>query len=109
LVFIIEQINDNNFRRENNDLHTRIIISLKEALLGFKREIKHLDDHLVLIKRDTVIQPGEVLKIRGEGMPKHQSSEKGDLYIKVDVFFPNNLTEKQIQSNFFFNREDLKN
>ena len=79
-------------------MHTDIHISLKEALLGFSREIKHLDDHLVSIKRDAVIQPGDVLKIKGEGMPKHQSSEKGDLYVKVHVIFPTNLTEKQIES-----------
>jgi len=80
-------------------LHTDIHISLKEALLGFNRDIKHLDDHLVTIKRDSIIQPGEVLRIKGEGMPKHQSSEKGDLFVKVHVIFPTNLTEKQIESN----------
>lgn len=95
---MIEQINDKNFRRENNDLHTDIHISLKEALLGFAREIKHLDEHIVPIKRDSVIQPGEVIRVKGEGMPKHQSSEKGDLYVKVHVIFPTNLTEKQNES-----------
>lgn len=80
-------------------MHTDIHISLKEALLGFTREIKHLDDHVVLLKRESVIQPGEVLKVKSEGMPKHQSSDKGDLYVKVHVIFPTNLTEKQIESN----------
>ena len=54
------------------------------------------------IKRDYVIQPGEVLRIKGEGMPKHQSSEKGDLYVKVHVIFQTNLTEKQIESKKTF-------
>lgn len=101
MVFVIEQINDKNFRRENNDLHTDIHVGLKEALLGFSLEIKHLDDHIVTLKRDSVIQPGEVLRIKGEGMPKHQSSEKGDLYVKVHVIFPSHLTEKQNESKTF--------
>ena len=80
-------------------MHTDIHISLKESLLGFTRDIKHLDDRLVTLKRDSVIQPGEVIKVKGEGMPKHQSSEKGDLYVRVHVIFPTYLTENQIESN----------
>jgi DnaJ-class molecular chaperone len=79
-------------------LHTEINITLKEALLGFSTEIRHLDDHIVLVDRDSVIQPGEIIRIKGEGMPKHQTSDKGDLFVKVNVNFPNSLTEKQIES-----------
>ena len=35
-------------------------------------------------------------------MPKHQSSDKGDLYVKVNVIFPTNLTEKQKESKKYF-------
>ncbi len=72
-----------------------IYITLKEALLGFKREIKHLDDHIVNVSREGITQPGFVIKVNGEGMPKHQRSEKGDLHIKVNVIIPTELTEKQ--------------
>ncbi len=71
---------------------------MKEALLGFEREIKHLDDHIVQIKKDGVVQPGDVIKLRGEGMPVHQSSERGDLFVKIEIEFPYQLTEKQIES-----------
>lgn len=39
--------------------------------LGFEREIKHLDGHLVQVSvpRGVVVQPDEVLVIEGEGMP----------------------------------------
>lgn len=50
---------------------TNLRISLLEALLGFEREIKHLDGHLVQVSvpRGVVVQPDEVLVIEGEGMP----------------------------------------
>lgn len=53
------------------DLVTNLRISLLEALLGFEREIKHLDGHLVQVSvpRGVVVQPDEVLVIEGEGMP----------------------------------------
>ena len=49
-------------------VHLRI--SLLEALLGFDREIQHLDGHLVriFVPRGTVVQPDEVIIIEGEGM-----------------------------------------
>ena len=103
LIFVVQEIvSDNVFYRTNDDLNCDIYISLKEALLGFKRTIKHLDDHLVNVNRDTVIQPGHVIKIKGEGMPKHQRSEKGDLFVKVYVIFPPKMNEKQEKSKFLF-------
>jgi DnaJ-class molecular chaperone len=52
--------------------------------------------------RNDVTQPGHVIKIEEEGMPKHQSSEKGDLYITVNIKFPKILTEKQLESKFYY-------
>ncbi len=34
-------------------------ITLMEALLGFKREIKHLDGRMIEIERDKVTEPGQ--------------------------------------------------
>lgn len=83
------------FRRDKNDLHYNLRIHLKEALLGFEKEIMHLDDHVVTVKKTGVTQPGDVIKVKGEGMPIHQTSEKGDLYVRVDVIIPPQLSEKQ--------------
>lgn len=38
-------------------------ITLKEAILGFKRRIKHLDNHYVEVESKKVTQPFEVLRI----------------------------------------------
>jgi len=34
LIFVINELNHDVFRRENNDLHMSMDISLKDALLG---------------------------------------------------------------------------
>ena len=59
-----------------------------------------------MVSRDGVTQPGFVIKVIGEGMPRHQRSEKGDLYVKVNVIIPTELTEKQkeIAKNLFEKR-----
>ncbi len=57
----------------------------------------HLDKHKVTIKKEEVTQPGEIMRIKGEGMPVHEASgEFGDLFVKFNVVFPKDLTEKQI-------------
>ena len=60
------------FEREGSDLVTHQNISLVEALLGFKREIKHLDGRMIEIERDKVTEPGQNHEVPGLGMPVFQ-------------------------------------
>lgn len=83
------------FRREGNDLHTTITITLVQALVGFEKSLKHLDEHLVEIGTKGITKPKEVRKFKGEGMPLHFSTKKGDLYVTYEVLFPTSLTEDQ--------------
>eukprot|EP00268_Persea_americana_P063477 TRINITY_DN8237_c0_g1_i1.p1 TRINITY_DN8237_c0_g1~~TRINITY_DN8237_c0_g1_i1.p1 ORF type:complete len:345 (+),score=71.59 TRINITY_DN8237_c0_g1_i1:182-1216(+) len=83
------------FRREGNDLHATVTISLLQALVGFEKSLKHLDKHLVDIGSKGITKPKEVRKFKGEGMPLHFSSKKGDLYVAFEVLFPSSLTEDQ--------------
>ncbi len=95
LIFIIRQTPHQTFKREKDDLHTTLQISLKEALLGFKKDLKHLDDRDIPITREKVSQPGDIIRVKGEGMPHHQSSDRGDLFVKLEIVFPTVLTELQ--------------
>ncbi|CAO2818747.1 unnamed protein product [Amaranthus hypochondriacus] len=83
------------FNREGNDLRTTVTITLVQALVGFEKTIKHLDDHLVDIGSKGITKPKEVRKFKGEGMPLHLSNKKGDLYVTFEVLFPSSLTEEQ--------------
>ena len=84
------------FERKGSDLKTRIHISLKEALLGFEKTLKHLDGHVVQIdRRDKVTKPGLMERFKGEGMPVfEQYSEVGDLMITYIVDMPERITDE---------------
>lgn len=45
------------YTRAGNDLHVTMTISLKEALLGFEKSLKHLDDHEVRLAIGPVHMP----------------------------------------------------
>jgi len=83
-------------RRDVLHLETKITINVKEALLGFSRDIVHMDGHVVRVTRSDVTPFGTVITVRGEGMPRHHvPSEKGDLLVTVEFELPHMLTDAQ--------------
>ena len=81
------------FQREGADLLAQIEVTLAEALCGFSRVVvKHLDGRGIQIQHPQpnarVLEPGQVIKIEGEGMPYKRSDMRGDLYLSVKVKFP---------------------
>jgi len=90
------------FRRDGVHLRHTVVLTLKEALLGFSRDISHLDGHLVKIQQRDVTTPFTVLTFKGEGMPSlavasgwSTSSERGDLFVDFLIRFPETLSSKQ--------------
>jgi DnaJ family protein B protein 11 len=52
-------------------------------------------DMTIFLTTQAITKPKEVRKFKGEGMPLHFSTKKGDLYVKFEVLFPTSLTEDQ--------------
>ncbi|CAM8933244.1 unnamed protein product [Rhodiola kirilowii] len=95
LKFRVRSAPHDRFKREGNDLHTTVTITLVQALVGFEKTLKHLDEHPVDIGSKSITKPKEVRKFKGEGMPLHHSLKKGDLYVTFEVLFPSSLTDDQ--------------
>lgn len=75
------------------DLTAPLTVTLAEALAGFSRVVlKHLDGRGIEIthpkRPGEVLRPGQIIKIPGEGMPYKRSDARGDLYLVVDIKFP---------------------
>eukprot|EP00033_Pygsuia_biforma_P001968 GCRY01002191.1.p1 GENE.GCRY01002191.1~~GCRY01002191.1.p1 ORF type:complete len:414 (+),score=80.90 GCRY01002191.1:86-1327(+) len=83
------------FSRSGDDLHMNVKISLLQALVGFETQFYHLDNHPIPVKKQSVTKPGDVVTIRGEGMPRHDySSETGDLHLHFTVVFPDTVSRE---------------
>ncbi len=62
------------FRRGGTSLYKTLPISLSDALLGFERNLTHMDGRTVTVKRDGVTQTGFVSVVDNEGMPVQGTS-----------------------------------
>lgn len=78
--------------RRGKDLYTTVKIGVGDAALGTSVEVPG-PDKPVKVDIPAGTQPGQVLRASGKGMPGRRG--QGDLYIKVDVEIPDDLTEEQ--------------
>jgi len=98
VIFKIKTSPHKRFSRKGDDLYTNMNITLLEALIGFSKIIKHLDDHEVEINKSDITKPGEIIMITEEGMPHHSyPSQTGNLFIEFTIKMPASLTEEQKQ------------
>ncbi|KAL8693117.1 MAG: hypothetical protein Q9218_002003 [Villophora microphyllina] len=93
IIFHLVEAEHNTFRRAGADLTADVHINLAEALGGFSRTlIKHLDGRGIHVKHpqhgDGPLKPLSIIKIAGEGMPYKKSELRGDLYLVINVDFP---------------------
>ncbi|KAJ1471753.1 hypothetical protein T484DRAFT_1581362, partial [Baffinella frigidus] len=92
LNFKLRSVPHKVFSRDSNNLKMTMVLSLGEALLGFSREVEHLDGHKVSLPPPFF--PASA--IDGEGMPEHNfASNRGDLLVHFEVEMPKTLTPEQ--------------
>ena len=85
---------DERFLREGDDLVTALSVPAPLASLGGTMEVPTLEGAME-IEVPAGSQPGEIITVRGQGMPELRRGRKGDLRVLLDVVVPRRLTEEQ--------------
>lgn len=78
------------FRREGDDLHVDVPITIAEAFRGAKVKVPTIDG-AVQLKVPERTQSGSVVRVRGKGVAK-KGKEAGDLYVHFMVRVPTEST-----------------
>lgn len=82
------------FRRDGDDLHCDVPIRISQAALGDTVNVPTLDGEAeIRIPAET--QAGRIFRLRGKGVRSVRSRNPGDLYCRVVVETPVNLTAEQ--------------
>jgi len=82
------------FTRDGADLACEVPISIGTATLGGEVELPTLNGH-VSLKVPGGTQSGKVFRLRGKGVTTVRDARQGDLFAKVSVETPINLTTEQ--------------
>jgi molecular chaperone DnaJ len=85
---------DERFVREGDDVYTTVDLTFTQAALGATVPIPTLDgDEDLELSAGT--QPGEIVVLKGRGMPVLQGFGRGDQRILVNVLVPRRLNDEQ--------------
>ncbi|GAA0742291.1 molecular chaperone DnaJ [Gaetbulibacter jejuensis] len=104
LLVAIQEEEHPTLKREGDNLHYDLYVSLPDAVLGTSTEIDTVTGK-VRIKIEAGVQSGKILRLRGKGIPSINGYGKGDLLVHVNVWTPKTLNKQQ--KEFFENmRED---
>ncbi|HEX8454578.1 MAG TPA: molecular chaperone DnaJ [Longimicrobium sp.] len=94
VIAVIEVEDDPRFEREDTDLVFDLPLSFSAAALGQEVDVPTVyGDERVRIPAGT--QSGDVLTLRGKGLPQLGGGPKGDQHVRIHVWTPTELSAEQ--------------
>ena len=94
VVVLLEVQEDPRFVRDGADLIHELPVTFAQAALGDEVEVPTVDG-AARVEIPAGIQSGELLRLRGLGLPELDGRSQGDQLVRVVVWTPSRLTEEQ--------------
>ena len=82
------------FGRQGSDIHCEVPVAFAQATLGAEIEIPTLEGK-VRLKVPEGTQSGNIMRLRGKGLPSVRSAVRGDQLVRIFVEVPTRLTARQ--------------
>ncbi|MHB1351287.1 MAG: DnaJ C-terminal domain-containing protein [Desulfobulbaceae bacterium] len=83
------------FQRDGDDLIVEKRIPFSKACLGTEIEVSSLEGRRFKVKVPPGVQQDARLRIKGHGLPSGPIGERGDIYVKIAVQIPQDLSPEQ--------------
>lgn len=97
LYLMIEVEPDSRFERQGDDLHSEVPVDFLTAALGGEVRLP-TPDGAAALKLPARTQAGQTFRLRGKGMPSLGGTGRGDLYARVKLVLPENLTDRELDA-----------
>ena len=94
LVVLLEIQEDPRFVRDGSDLIHDLLVNFSQAALGAEVDVPTVDGN-ARVNVPAGIQSGELMRLRGLGLPHLEGQGRGDLLVRVLVWTPEELTPAQ--------------
>lgn len=95
LFVVIHVRQDKVFDRDGANLWTGISTSYPKLVLGGEETVETLEGEKVILKIPAGTQVGTVLRIAGKGLPRTNSSARGDMMVRVSVVVPKKVSDEE--------------
>jgi DnaJ-class molecular chaperone len=85
------------FERKGRDLHVKVPVPITTAVLGGQADVQTISGKPARLRIPPLTQNGQVFRLKGYGMPAvgKNSEEKGDVYARVEIQLPSQLTSEE--------------
>lgn len=84
--------------RDEHDLQTEVVVDLYTAVLGGQTPVPTLDGKEIQMTVPPETSSGQTIRLRGKGLPiRRDPKQRGDLYVKLLIQTPKNLSEEEKQ------------
>lgn len=67
-------------------------ITLAESLCGFQMSILFFNNETIYVSQTNIVKDNDILVVKGKGMPHMDKIGYGDLYIKLSVKYPDEIS-----------------
>jgi len=95
LYIFLKVKEDRNFRREGPEVYSDASVSYVDAILGASLKVPVVDGE-VTIKVPPGTQPGQVMRLKGNGAPRlGQPDQRGDHYVTMNVEIPKEVSKEE--------------
>jgi molecular chaperone DnaJ len=94
------------FKVEGADLKCKAPLKFIIAALGGSIDVPSIDGSPVKLTITPGTQSNAIFRLKGKGMTKMRSSDRGDMYVTVNIEVPINLTKKQKDLLEEFDKEE---
>lgn len=109
LYLEIRVMEDQNFKRDGNDIHIKVPIDFVDATLGTTIDVPTVYGTTCELKIPAGIQAGTILKMRDKGVKNERTGRVGSQFVHLDIKTPQNLSKKQKELLAEFKKEDKDN
>lgn len=94
-LYVLVNVEDHEiFRRDGNELHYTLPVTMFQATLGAKLQVATLEGD-VSLEIPSGTQPGQTFTIKGKGVPHLRSNKRGNQIVTVQVLIPEALSDEE--------------
>lgn len=94
VLVVFDVVDDPRFERDGEDLYTEVLVGYPQLVLGADVEVPTFAGRLT-VRIPAGTQSGQVIHLRGRGLPRVNSSGVGDLHVRVQLWTPDHVTREE--------------